>query len=74
MAGLKPQINKNCKLLEYADDVVVYSVKRRNRFGVSEVEKNIESIEVYLKQSGLEIAPKKCQLCIFNKKGTALWS
>jgi hypothetical protein len=35
------------------------------------VEKSIQSIEVYLKESGLEIAPMKCQLCIFDKKGRA---
>jgi hypothetical protein len=35
------------------------------------VEKIIRSIQVYLKESGWEIAPNKCQLCIFDKKGTA---
>jgi retron-type reverse transcriptase len=72
MAGLKSEIN-NCKLLEYAYDVAVYSVNRHSRFGVTEVEKykSIKSIEIYLKESGLETTPKKCQLCIFNKRGTA---
>jgi hypothetical protein len=33
---------------------------------------SIQSIQVYLKESGLETAPNKCQLCIFaKKKGTA---
>jgi hypothetical protein len=72
MAGLKSKINQNCKLLEYADHVKVYSVNRCSRISVSE--KNIRNVEVYLKESGLEIAPKKCQLSVFNKKGTALWS
>ncbi|PNF30200.1 hypothetical protein B7P43_G08428 [Cryptotermes secundus] len=70
MAGLKSKINQNCKILEYADDVAIYSVHRCSRIGVAEVEKSIQSIELYLKESGLEIAPKKCQLCIFDKKGT----
>jgi hypothetical protein len=51
--------------------VAVYSVARLSCIGVSEVEKSIQSIQVYLKESGLEIAPNKCQLCIFDKKGTA---
>jgi hypothetical protein len=68
MAGLKSKINQNCKLLEYADDVAVYSVARHSSIGVWEVEKSIQIIEVYLKESGLEIAPNKCQLCIFDKK------
>jgi hypothetical protein len=66
MAGLKSKINQNCKLLEYADDVAVYSAARHSSIGVSEVEKRIQSIEVYLKESGLEIAPNKSQLCIFD--------
>jgi hypothetical protein len=68
MAGLKSKINQNCKLLEYAAVVAVYLANRNSRIGVSEVDKSIQSIEVYLKESGLETAPKKCQLCIFNKK------
>jgi hypothetical protein len=42
MAGLKSKINQNCKLLEYAEDVAVYSVKGHSRIGVSEVEKAYE--------------------------------
>jgi hypothetical protein len=42
MAGLKYKINQNCKLLEYADDVAVYSVNRYSRIGVSEVKKSIQ--------------------------------
>jgi hypothetical protein len=34
------------------------------------VENSIESIQVYLKERGLEIAPNKCEYCIFDKKGT----
>jgi hypothetical protein len=70
MAGLKCRINENCKLLEYADDVV-YLVNRNRKIGVSVVEKSIQSIQVYLNENCLEIAPNKCQLCICNKKGTA---
>jgi hypothetical protein len=51
--------------------VAVYSVNRHSRIGVSEVEESIQSIQVYLKESGWEIAPNKCQLRIFDKKGTA---
>lgn len=35
------------------------------------MERSIESIQVYLKVRGLETAPNKCKLCIFDKKGTA---
>jgi hypothetical protein len=40
MAGLTSKINQNWKLLEYADDVAVYSVNRNSKIGVSEVEKH----------------------------------
>jgi hypothetical protein len=41
---------------------------RHNRNGISEVEKIIQSIEIYLKESGLEIAPKKIYCVFFIKK------
>jgi hypothetical protein len=36
--------------------------------------KSIQNIEVYLQESGLEIAPNKCQLCIFDKKRDSQWT
>jgi hypothetical protein len=71
MASLKFKIKQNCELLEYADDVAVYSVNRHSRIDVPEVENSIQIIDIYLKESGLEIAPKKCQLCICDKNGRA---
>jgi hypothetical protein len=60
MAGLKSKISHKYKLLEYADDVAVYSVNRHSRIGVSEVEKSVRSTEVYLKKCSSETAPKNC--------------
>jgi hypothetical protein len=48
MAGPESKINQNCKLLEYADDVGVYSVKRHSRIGVLGIGGSIQSIQVYL--------------------------
>jgi hypothetical protein len=44
-----------------------YSVSRHSRIGVSEVELCIQIIGNYLKESGLEIAPKECH-CVFSIK------
>jgi hypothetical protein len=71
MAGLKSEISQNCELLKYADHVAVYSVNRHSRISVSEVEKSIQCIQFYIEESGWEIALNKCQLYIFDKKGTA---
>jgi predicted Zn-ribbon and HTH transcriptional regulator len=68
MAELNSKIHQNCNLLEYADDVTVYSVNRNNTIGMSEVEKHLQNIEIYLEESGLEMEPNKCQLCIFDNK------
>jgi hypothetical protein len=68
----KIQINQNYKLLEYADDVAVISVNRHSRIGVSEEEERIRSIQIYIKEGVLEIAPNICQLHIFDKKETAV--
>jgi retron-type reverse transcriptase len=45
IAGLKSKINRNCKLLEYIDDLADCSVNRYSRICVSEVEESIQSIE-----------------------------
>jgi hypothetical protein len=45
MAGLKSKINQNCKILEYADDVAVYSINRYSRIGVSEVERAYKTLK-----------------------------
>jgi hypothetical protein len=58
MAELKSKIHQNCKLLEYADDVAVFSVNRNSRIDISEVEESAQRIELYLKGSGLEIEKK----------------
>jgi hypothetical protein len=52
------------ELLDYTDYVAVYSVNRHSRTGVLEVEKNIRSMQVYLEESGSEIAPKNVN-CVF---------
>jgi hypothetical protein len=65
---VKSKINQNCKLIEYADDVAVYSVNRYSRIGVSEAEKSIQSIDFFfLKKSGLETAPKSVN-CVSSIK------
>jgi hypothetical protein len=62
------KINQNCKLLDCAEDAAVHSVMRRSRIGVSEVGKSIQYIQVYLKESGLEIEPNKFQFPLFSVK------
>jgi hypothetical protein len=70
MAGPKSKINQNCKLLENADDVAVYSVSRQQIRCIGGG-KWIQITGIYLQESGLEIAPKECQLFIFDKIWTA---
>jgi hypothetical protein len=48
--------------------VAIYSINWHNKIGVSEVEKGVQWIQVYLKKSGLGIAPNKQQ-----KMGAADW-
>jgi hypothetical protein len=42
VAGLKSKINQNFKLIEYTDDVAIYSINWHNKIGVSEVEKGVQ--------------------------------
>jgi hypothetical protein len=48
--------------------VAVYSVNRQQNWRIGSG-KSIENIEVYLKESGFEIAPKKYQFAFFDKRG-----
>jgi hypothetical protein len=67
---LKEVINSECRILEFADSVAICTVNRRHRMGVACVEENAEAIKECLGLKGLEIAPNKCQLCVFDKKRT----
>jgi hypothetical protein len=50
------------EFLKYIDDVAVYSDNRHSRTGASEVEKRIQSIQVYLKKT----ATKKMSIVYFR--------
>jgi hypothetical protein len=70
LALLKSEVKQNCKNLEYAtDNVAVYSVNQHSRICVLEVVWSNQRIQVYLKESGFEVAQNKCLLYMFNKKG-----
>lgn len=62
-------IDPNCKIIQYADDVVIYSVSLSLREAIGSVRTSLLRIDAILKLSGLTLAPSKTSFVIFETKG-----
>lgn len=61
-----------CRILQYADDVCVYSIQPSGEAGVRVLEMCIRRIASVLGDLGLELSIPKTQLCVFSKNNRAL--
>lgn len=64
----------NCKVVQFADDVGFFTRSDTPRIALQHIESTVNNVNTFLKNSGLEIAPEKCQLCIFNDLKNGSWS
>jgi hypothetical protein len=65
---LKEVINSECRILEFADNVAIYTVNRHHGMGIAYVEENAEAIQEYLGLTGLEIAQISGSCACLTKK------
>ena len=61
-------ISDSCKILQFADDIVVYSSNKDSSQAIEQLENTIDKLFHALKGKNLSIAPDKCNVVIFNKK------
>ncbi|XP_034935030.1 uncharacterized protein [Chelonus insularis] len=65
-AQLHSCLSQDSKVLEYADDVALYSANRDPRASIRSLEVSLTNVTEVFSQSGLQLAPEKCKLCGFS--------
>ncbi|XP_034936031.1 uncharacterized protein [Chelonus insularis] len=76
MMSLESWIVEDCKILQFADDVCIYAVDKDPKKVLKAVSESVHKIIPFLNDSGLELAPEKCQLIVFSsdpKIATKSW-
>lgn len=66
-------VTTNCKVVQFADDVCFFTRTQTTRIALQNIKTTIDNTSQFLKNSGLEIAPEKCQLIVFNEKNNNNW-
>ncbi|XP_071572505.1 uncharacterized protein [Temnothorax nylanderi] len=59
-------LHSRTKLLQFADDIVIYATATNLRKAIDSLQKSLEQIQKYFRDRGLEISPTKTQLMIFS--------
>lgn len=61
-------LNEKCKILQYADDICIYSISKNVDDAVSAINSCLEGLCSWLDQHGLEISPSKSCAMVFCRK------
>lgn len=61
-------VNKNCNILQYADDICIYSSNACVAQAVSSVNSSLEALSGWLAQHGLDVSPSKSCAIVFCRK------
>lgn len=67
-AQIHSVVTKDCKILQYADDIVIYSFSRDIETAKENLITNLQNLNGKLNSLNLHLAPSKCQTVIFTKK------
>ncbi|XP_044011968.1 uncharacterized protein LOC122854972 [Aphidius gifuensis] len=65
--NIKEIANHGCKILEFADDVVIYTSNENTQIGINNLERDTNNVNSYLEMKGLSLAANKCIFMVFNK-------
>ncbi|XP_044012171.1 uncharacterized protein LOC122855077 isoform X2 [Aphidius gifuensis] len=60
-------MNHGCKILEFADDVVIYTSNENTQIGINNLERDTNNVNSYLETKRLSLAANKCIFMVFNK-------
>jgi hypothetical protein len=62
------QNTEHSSILQYADDILLYSINSKIDIAAETVTKSLESLNVWLEEQGLELSPTKSNVVIFTRK------
>lgn len=72
MVGLEDCCDPNVRMIQYADDICIYSVDPSLMDGVKGLGRTIVAMEKFMKSSGLALSGEKTQFCVFSQGDKAL--
>lgn len=72
VAELEECCEDGCQILQYADDVCIFSWENPLRLSLDSLEATLVRIHEYLKNLGLDLSIPKTKLCIFSPRNMAL--
>ncbi|XP_018364089.1 PREDICTED: RNA-directed DNA polymerase from mobile element jockey-like [Trachymyrmex cornetzi] len=67
LKDINDHIHSDSRILQYADDVVIYSTLRNIDSAISSVQKSIDNINTCLRYRDLELSPSKSRYMIFSR-------
>jgi ribonuclease HI len=67
MAPTNGSVRGDCTLLQFADDIALYYSDKDPGTITTKLAEGIHDLNAFLTESGLELAPDKCQFCLFSK-------
>lgn len=65
---LESSLAATCKILQYADDVVIYSNDKSINIACSSLSRALDLLKIYLDKDGLELSVSKCSAVLFSRK------
>jgi hypothetical protein len=68
MVLLDKSVKGICKVLQFADDVAIYTTDASPEEALPKLENSARELSRYLSDISLQLAPEKCKLCIFKNK------
>ena len=58
-------IEKDCHIIQYADDTMIFAEHKEVKEGTEKIQKNIEKLQVYFQRNGLKMNDEKTNFIIF---------
>lgn len=68
LAKIGKAINKECHILQFANDIVIFSSSKKIECALSHLEISLNKVVRFLSSLGLFVSPSKSSLLIFTKK------
>lgn len=69
-SDLDQAINQHCNVLQYADDIAIYTQNKNIDQAARFINRALASLGLWLDAHGLDLSPSKCVAVVFSRQGT----
>jgi ribonuclease HI len=67
-SDLERKINKSCKIVQFADDLAIYTSHKNINMAERQLTDSLEILNKWLKTNHLELSPTKSNIMVFSRK------